>query len=51
MLVYDVDDPSGMGLERELHETLEEIIAFHNGEKRDRPREGGGHFWAGLSGA
>lgn len=49
VLVYDVDDPSGMGLERELRDTLAELRSFHNGDKRDRPLEGGGIFWASLA--
>jgi len=48
-LVYDVDDPSGFGVERELRDTLEALCAFHGGAKRDHPEQGGGLFWSSLA--
>lgn len=48
-LVYDVDDPSGLGNERELAETLDALCAFHAGGKRRHPEDGGGLFWSALA--
>jgi len=48
-LIYDVDDPTGFGVEREIVEVLEELRAFHAGEKRPHPAEGGGLFWSALA--
>lgn len=45
-LVYDVETT---GSEAELRRTIEEIRAFHSGERRPADRRGGGLFWASLA--
>jgi hypothetical protein len=47
-LIYDVDDPSGAGIEVELHDILAKLHDFHAGGDRPRP-DGGGIFWASLA--
>ena len=48
-LIYDVDDPSGYAVERELRFALDSLRDFHAGGKRAHPEDGGGVFWGALA--